>query len=234
MRCPFCSAEKESLQVIDSRTCDNGRSIRRRRKCVNCGKRFTTYERIEQTTRMMVVKKDGRRVPWDKEKILEGLERACYKRPISEAEIQRVADEVEEEIRGAHDREVPSTAIGQVLIDKLRRIDQVAYVRFASVYREFKTLEDLVAEARAVIEARHYDDLPGQGKLFVEPAVPKPPAAPAEPTNGHGLPGVSNGEAASKRPRKVKPRAVDDDSGPTLTAARPASGPLSPVTGGEG
>src|SRR4051812_12788283 len=156
MRCPFCGAEKESLQVIDSRTCDNGRSIRRRRKCVHCGKRFTTYERVEQTSRLMVIKKDGRRVPWDKDKVLAGLERACFKRPVPEEEIQRVADEVEEEVRATYDREVPSTEVGQLVIERLRRLDQVAYVRFASVYRQFKTLEDLVAEARAGIEARHY------------------------------------------------------------------------------
>ena len=208
MRCPFCAAEKESLQVIDSRTCDNGKSIRRRRKCVNCGKRFTTYERVEQTSRMMVIKKDGRRVPWDKEKILAGLERACFKRPVPEEEIQRVADEVEEEVRATYDREVPSTAVGQLVVDRLRRLDQVAYVRFASVYREFKTLEDLVAEARAVIEARHYDDLPGQGKLFVEPARAKQAAAAA---NGHPGNGVSNpaeavGEPAAKAPRKPRKR----------------------------
>ena len=201
MRCPFCAAEKESLQVIDSRTCDNGKSIRRRRKCVNCGKRFTTYERVEQTTRMMVIKKDGRRVPWDKDKIMAGLERACFKRPVPEEELHRIADEVEEEVRGAFDREVPSTSIGQLVIDRLRRLDQVAYVRFASVYREFKTLEDLVAEAKAVIDARHYDDVPGQGKLFVEPPA-------AKPTNGHPAADVADGKPVRK-PRKPRPAAVE-------------------------
>jgi transcriptional repressor NrdR len=170
MRCPFCSADKESLKVIDSRTCENGRSIRRRRECLNCSKRFTTYERVEQVTRLMVVKKDGRRVPWDREKILGGLERACFKRPIPETELIRIADEVEDELKAGYDREVPSTVIGQTVIDKLRRLDQVAYVRFASVYRQFKTLEELVGEAQAVIDARRYEDPPGQGKLFVEPA----------------------------------------------------------------
>lgn len=203
MRCPFCAAEKESLQVIDSRTCDNGKSIRRRRKCVNCGKRFTTYERVEQTTRMMVIKKDGRRVPWDKDKIMAGLERACFKRPVPEEELHRIADEVEEEVRGAYDREVPSTAIGQYVIDRLRRLDQVAYVRFASVYREFKTLEDLVAEAKAVIDARHYDDVPGQGKLFVEPPS-------AKPANGHPAPDVAETKPMRKprKPRTAAPEAV--------------------------
>jgi transcriptional repressor NrdR len=167
MRCPFCSADKESLKVIDSRTCENGRSIRRRRECLKCGKRFTTYERVEQVTRLVVVKKDGRRVPWDRDKILAGLERACFKRPIPESELIRITDEVEEETKAAYDREVPSPAIGQLVIEKLRRLDQVAYVRFASVYRQFKTLEDLVGEAQAVIDARRYEDPPGQGRLFV-------------------------------------------------------------------
>src|SRR5215211_7206031 len=168
MRCPFCSADKESLKVIDSRTCENGRAIRRRRQCLNCDKRFTTYERVEQVTRLMVVKKDGRRVPWDRERILGGLERACFKRPIPESELIRIADEVEEEVKGAHDREVSSTVIGKAVIDRLRRLDQVAYVRFASVYRQFKTLEELVAEAQAVVDARRYEDPPGQGRLFIE------------------------------------------------------------------
>src|SRR5688572_7397119 len=169
MRCPFCSADKESLKVIDSRTCENGRSIRRRRQCLNCSKRFTTYERVEQVTRLMVVKKDGRRVPWDRERILAGLERACFERPIPENELIRITDEVEDEVKAAYDREVPSTAVGQMVVEKLRRLDQVAYVRFASVYRQFKTLEDLVGEAQAVIDARRYEDPPGQGRLFLEP-----------------------------------------------------------------
>ncbi|HEX8911999.1 MAG TPA: transcriptional regulator NrdR [Humisphaera sp.] len=215
MRCPFCSAEKESLQVIDSRTCDNGKSIRRRRKCAKCGKRFTTYERIEQTTRLMVIKKDGRRVPWDKEKVLTGLERACFKRPVPEEDIHRIADEVEEEVRASFDREVPSTEIGGLVSEKLRRLDQVAYVRFASVYREFKTLGDLVAEAQAVIEARRYDDVQGQGKLFVEPPKPAVPT----PANGHPANGTPAGEPSAKKPRKPrKPATVPADAdGPGLT-----------------
>ena len=93
MRCPFCNAEKESLKVIDSRTCDGGRSIRRRRECLSCTKRFTTYERIEENVRLTVVKRDGRRVPWDRNKIVLGLERACFKRPVPESELIRLADE---------------------------------------------------------------------------------------------------------------------------------------------
>src|SRR5437868_12947303 len=135
MRCPFCDAEKESLKVIDSRSCDAGRAIRRRRKCDHCGKKFTTYERVQQTVRLMVVKKDGRRVPWDKAKILSGLERACFKRPVPESELLRIGDEVEEEVFNSHDREVQTAVVGQLVTDRLRRLDQVAYVRFASVYK---------------------------------------------------------------------------------------------------
>ena len=167
MHCPYCKADKESLKVIDSRTCEGGLAIRRRRECLNCAKRFTTYERIEEQVRLNVVKKDGSRVPWSRSKILQGLERACYKRPVQAEDLQRAVEEVEDEIFRMHDREVPSNVIGQLVTDKLRRIDQVAYVRFASVYRQFKTLEELVTEARAVIDAQHYD-VPGQGRLFIE------------------------------------------------------------------
>src|SRR5215210_8705230 len=170
MRCPFCDADKESLKVIDSRTCEGGRSIRRRRECLHCHKRFTTYERIEETIKLTVVKKDGRRVPWDRLKIISGLERACFKRPVPESELLRIVDEVEEEIFKTHDREVPSTVVGAMVTDRLRRVDQVAYVRFASVYKQFKTLEELVNEAKAVIDARRFED-PTQGKLFLDPAA---------------------------------------------------------------
>lgn len=168
MRCPFCDADKESLKVIDSRTCEGGRSIRRRRECMGCDKRFTTYERIEDTVKLIVVKKDGRRMPWDRSKILTGLERACFKRPVPASELLRIADEVEEEISKTHDREVPSTMVGALVTHRLRRVDQVAYVRFASVYKQFKTLEELVDEAKLVLDARRFED-PEQGKLFIEP-----------------------------------------------------------------
>ena len=196
MHCPFCNADKESLKVIDSRTCEGGRSIRRRRECLNCSKRFTTYERIEDPIRLIVVKKDGRRVPWDRQRILTGLERACFKRPVPENELLRIVDEVEEEVFKTHDREVPSTLIGAMVTDRLRRLDQVAYVRFASVYRQFKTLEDLVDEARAVLDARRYED-PSQGRLFVDDSAAA--AAPAPPINGEEPDG-----AAASTPEKSK------------------------------
>src|SRR5688500_245391 len=109
MHCPFCDADKESLKVIDSRSCEGGKSIRRRRQCLKCGKRFTTYERIEENVRLTVIKKDGRRVPWDRTRILSGLERACFKRPVPQSEVQRVVDEVEDEVFKTHDREVNSS-----------------------------------------------------------------------------------------------------------------------------
>src|SRR3954466_7257390 len=119
MRCPFCDAEKESLKVIDSRTCEGGRAIRRRRECLACAKRFTTYERVEEHVKLTVIKRDGRRMPWDRAKILAGLERACFKRPVPESELLRIADEVEEEVFKTHDREVASTHVGQLVADKL-------------------------------------------------------------------------------------------------------------------
>jgi len=198
MRCPFCDADKESLKVIDSRTCEGGRSIRRRRECLNCEKRFTTYERIEDPIRLIVVKKDGRRVPWDRARILAGLERACFKRPVPENELLRIVDEVEEEVFKTHDREVPSTLVGALVTDRLRRVDQVAYVRFASVYRQFKTLEELVAEARAVIDAKRFED-PDQGRLFLE--------TPVAANGANGNERKPNGEEPPPAPHGRKKRA---------------------------
>src|SRR5256885_3381740 len=125
MHCPFCHADKESLKVIDSRTCEGGRSIRRRRECLRCEKRFTTYERIEDPIKLTVIKKDGRRMPWDRGKILTGLQRACFKRPVPEERLLRIVDEVEEEVFKSHDREVPSTLVGELVTDRLRRGGQI-------------------------------------------------------------------------------------------------------------
>ncbi len=186
------------LHVIDSRTCEGDRAIRRRRVCKECDKRFTTYERIEQPNRIMVVKKDGRRVPWDRGKVISGLERACFKRPVPETEILRIAQEVEDEVFGNYDREVPSTFVGGLVTDRLRRVDQVAYVRFASVYRQFKTLEELVDEARAVIEAQRYD-VPGQGRLFLEP-----------PARANGDAAGAAQKVKGRTPKVKKPKTVED------------------------
>lgn len=211
MQCPFCEAEKERLKVIDSRTCEGGKAIRRRRQCLECKKRFTTYEKIEQNNRLSVVKKDGRRMPWDQKKIYQGLERACFKRPVAQAELQRIVDEVEEEIFKTFDREVPSGAVGRLVTDRLRRVDQVAYVRFASVYKQFKTLEELVDEAKAVIDARRYED-PTQGILFVDAArIPTNGGEPGNGAEGHGKTAPTNHKrtprTADKAP-KQPPTAV--------------------------
>ena len=214
MRCPFCNADKEKLKVIDSRSCDGGKSIRRRRQCLQCGKRFTTYERIETTMRLTVIKKDGRRVPWDRNKILTGLERACFKRPVPESELHRIVDEVEEETFKGHDREAPAAFIGQLVAEKLRRLDQVAYVRFASVYRQFKTLEELVDEAKAVLDARRYDD-PEQGKLFIEPT-----AAKVVEEGENGKHAAEDATAGAPRPRRSKRKT--NGTLPEATASNPS------------
>jgi len=193
MRCPFCDADKDHLKVIDSRTGEGGRAIRRRRRCLNCKKRFTTYERIEENVRLTVIKKDGSRVPFDRQKLLTGLERACYKRPVKLDQLQQIVDEVEEEVHRSFDKEVPSQRIGELVTDRLRRLDQVAYVRFASVYKRFKTLDDLVQEAQAVLDAKRFED-PTQGRLFLEP-----PSA-VEAAGGNG--GENEAEDAEKKPSR--------------------------------
>jgi len=163
MRCPFCEADED--KVIDSRASDAGRAIRRRRQCLACGKRFTTYEHIEERPRLIVIKKDGARVPYDRVKILGGLEKACYKRPISASDLNRLIDEVEEDLFRRFDREVEAIEIGRTIAARLRHVDQVAYVRFASVYKQFSTIEDLLEEVREVM-ASSDEATPGQGLLF--------------------------------------------------------------------
>jgi len=161
MRCPFCGQDRD--RVIDSRASDAGRSIRRRRECEACHKRFTTYEHVEENSKLAVVKKDGSRVPYSRDKVLEGVSKACYKRPVSAEQMGKLVDEVEEEIfRG--EREVEAVLIGRAVADRLKRIDQVAYVRFASVYKQFRDIDDLLDEVRDLLE--NEPESPGQGKLF--------------------------------------------------------------------
>ena len=163
MRCPYCAEDKD--KVIDSRATEGGAAIRRRRECLHCGKRFTTYEHIETTTKLTVIKKDGSRVPYDRQKMLAGIEAACYKRPVPAETLAALIDEVEEELFRKGVREVQSYDIGRMLADRLKQIDQVAYVRFASVYKQFRDIGDLLAEVREVIEGREAGS-PDQGKLF--------------------------------------------------------------------
>jgi transcriptional repressor NrdR len=149
MLCPFC--RQTETKVIDSRASEDF-VIRRRRECLNrkCGRRFTTYEKIEETP-LRVIKKDGSRVPFDREKIRSGLEKACYKRPVSEDQIERIISTVEGEIYQNFEREVPTRCIGELVFNMLREVDQVAFVRFASVYREFKDVNDFVEELEPML-----------------------------------------------------------------------------------
>lgn len=163
MRCPYCGQDND--KVIDSRATEDGKAIRRRRECLGCSRRFTTYERVEQNVRLTVIKKDGRRVPFDREKILAGVQKACYKRPIPAEAIQKLVDEVEEEIQKRGGREIESVEIGRMVAERLRRLDQVAYVRFASVYRQFRDLDELLDEVRQML-SQPPSDVPGQGRLF--------------------------------------------------------------------
>jgi transcriptional repressor NrdR len=137
-------------RVVDTEMAADGSATRRRRECLGCGGRYTTYERIERQL-LRVVKKDGRRVPFDREKIRAGLERACEKRPISAERIDSLVNEVETQLYEKYDREVPSRAIGELVVERLRDLDPVAYVRFASVYREFKDASDFVEEVEPLV-----------------------------------------------------------------------------------
>lgn len=164
MRCPFCK-EIDADRVIDSRTSDGGTTIRRRRKCEACGRRFTTKERIETEVRLQVVKKDGTRVPYDRNKLLAGLQTACYKRPVSVEDLQALVEKVEDTIFHRFEREVSSQFIGAEAARQLRHLDKIAYVRFASVYREFKEVGEFVEEVKDVMD-RAETESPGQQMLF--------------------------------------------------------------------
>ena len=149
MRCPFC-ANPES-KVVDSRPADEGASIRRRRECLACHKRFTTYEMMESLP-LMVVKKDGSRQSFDRNKVLSGLIRACEKRPVSFDTLENIVNEVEQSLQNELKQEISSAEIGELVMDKLKKVDQVAYVRFASVYRQFKDIDTFMAELNKLLE----------------------------------------------------------------------------------
>ena len=163
MQCPFCKAK--DARVVDSRETDGGVRIRRRRRCTQCDKRFTTYEQADTARKLMVVKKDDSRVPYERSKILAGLEKACYKRPVSEDQLEKLVDDLEEQIFSQFYREAPSQFIGEQAAQRLRRIDEVAYVRFASVYREFRDVGEFIDEARNVMSQQALDN-PDQKRLF--------------------------------------------------------------------
>ena len=143
MKCPYCGYSES--KVIDSRPADENASIRRRRECLSCGKRFTTYETVESLP-MVVVKKDGSRQSFERSKVLGGMIRACDKRPVPLAELERIAAEIEQDLQNSMEREIPSERIGEKVMERLRKVDQVAYVRFASVYRQFKDIDTFMEE----------------------------------------------------------------------------------------
>lgn len=162
MICPFCEANDD--KVIDSRASDAGRVVRRRRECLKCNKRFTTYERVEEATRLMVIKRDGTHVPFNRENVLRGVNAAIGKRPIAEEAKVALVDEIEEEVHREYDREVPSRIIGEKVMAKLRPLDSVAYVRFASEYYQFENVGQFVEELKGL--AAQPKDVKDQAKLF--------------------------------------------------------------------
>lgn len=147
MRCPFCH-HCES-RVVDSRLAEDGAAIRRRRECESCGRRFNTYERPEEVP-LFVIKKDGRREPFDRSKILVGITKACEKRPVSREDIERIADEIGGALRDGLATELPAREIGEMVMERLRQLDEVAYVRFASVYKEFRDVDSFLEEIRSL------------------------------------------------------------------------------------
>jgi len=156
VKCPRCGEDND--RVVDSRAVRDGGAVRRRRECLACGERFTTYEAIE-TRPLLVIKKDGRRVEYDRAKVVAGIAKACEKRPVPAERIEAMADAVESEIAGSLAREVPSQTIGRLVMEQLRGVDEVAYVRFASVYRSFRDVEEFMTELRGLLDGRE----PGEG-----------------------------------------------------------------------
>ena len=148
MKCPYCGYSES--KVIDSRPAYENSSIRRRRECLSCGKRFTTYETVESLP-MVVVKKDGSRQSFDRRKVLGGMIRACEKRPVPLAELEKIAEEIEQDLQNSMEREISTEAIGEKVMERLRNVDQVAYVRFASVYRQFKDIDTFMTELNKLL-----------------------------------------------------------------------------------
>lgn len=159
MRCPFCKEDQD--KVIDSRSSDGGRVIRRRRQCLACRRRFTTYEKVGESFKLSIIKKDGSRVPYERDKVIAGLQKACYKRPVSAESIQEIADRIEEEVFRSFDKEVSSRFLGEAAMKYLRKADKVAYIRFASVYREFTDAGELLDEFSQALKEPDLSDQPG-------------------------------------------------------------------------
>ena len=153
MKCPYCGF-KES-KVVDSRPAEEGNSIRRRRECLSCSKRFTTYETVESLP-MVVVKRDGSRQTFDRRKLVNGMLRACEKRPVSVAQLEKLGEEIEQELQNSLEREISTEHVGELVMDKLKGVDEVAYVRFASVYRQFKDINTFMRELNKLLDEDKY------------------------------------------------------------------------------
>ena len=151
MKCPFCSSDED--KVIDSRSSNEGKSVRRRRECLKCDKRFTTYEYVEEIP-LMLIKKDGRREAFDRNKIINGIMKACEKRPVSVEKVEGIVDRVEKELQKSFDKEVKTQVVGELVMDLLHKVDEVAYVRFASVYRQFKDINQFMKELKDLLSKR--------------------------------------------------------------------------------
>jgi transcriptional repressor NrdR len=164
MRCPYCSSLDN--KVVDSRMGKEGESIRRRRECLKCEGRFTTYERVEEVL-PSVIKKDGRREPFDRMKILSGLKKACEKRPISMEMLERTVDDIEKSLQEKGFKEIPSTAVGEEVMNRLQKLDEVAYVRFASVYRSFRDINEFMSELKDILSTK-------EGKAGADGQAEKP------------------------------------------------------------
>lgn len=162
MICPYCGEDND--KVIDSRASDGGVTVRRRRECSDCHRRYTTYERVEKTARLMVIKKDGSRVPFDAQSVLRGVQAACGKRPIPEEVKAALVQELEEAVHREFEREVPSQAIGERVAARLRTVDSIAYIRYASEHHDFRTLDDFAAEVSELLSRTQH--LPNQEDLF--------------------------------------------------------------------
>jgi transcriptional repressor NrdR len=189
MQCPFCGQDND--KVVDSRSAEGGVAIRRRRECLACQRRYTTYERAEEMIRLRVIKKDGSRVPYERRKIVEGLQKACYKRPVSDEQLRKVLEAVEEDIFHSFEKDVPSSFIGEAVMRRLSAVDKIAYVRFASVYRRFDDVGELIDEAKRVEQAA--EPPVGQGSLFAAEAAGREDlrrgAAPGAKPPGKSPPG---------------------------------------------
>lgn len=218
MRCPFCGHLED--KVVDSRESREGDTIRRRRECLKCGRRFTSYERLEEVP-ILIVKKDGRREPFDRQKLLRGIMSACQKRPVSLGILEEAVGDIQAKLMELPDREVPSRTLGELVMDALKRIDSVAYVRFASVYRDFKDLPDFVkaleglmpspsplAPRAALRQAQPFvEPAPGPGGAPRPPSSLPPPGSPAVQIHA-AVPGRGPGPAGAAQAAQAPLRGV--------------------------